>query len=373
MEQRVLSEFDPLTGILSRWAFEPRLESALKKASLDQPLSLLRLDLDNFGYVNKVVSQTAGDCVLRHIASLLPTDEGVVPARVGGDEFSLLVPGLDEKASLLYAGQLCEVFQNQPALYNGREIVVTATIGVSTADGPIELKDIVEQTHEALYAAKHAGRNRALHFRALEREAVRAGEDVRIQAFEAMQHVVSERAQRFIARRQRQLLESLKNRAERDRVTGLFNRDYLDRRIVHARQEALGTHPLCVALIDVDHFGSINKSHEHATGDLTLRGISDLIRRNVRESDWVAKYGGEEIAVILPDTALAVAVQVVERVREAVAGHLFQSLKTGGPFSVTISAGVVELQAGEQILALWQRVSQKTLDAKAAGRNRVLG
>jgi two-component system cell cycle response regulator len=286
MEQQVMSEFDGLTGILNRWAFNARLESALSKASLEHPLSLLHLDLDDFRKVNHNIGLPGGDYALRHIASLLPTDDEVVPARGGGDEFWLLVPGLDEKASLLYAGRLCEIFQNQRALYQGQEIVVTASIGVSTAEGQVPLQDITRQVDLALYAAKSAGRNRALHFRALERKAVRAGEDVRIQGFEAMQRVVSERAERFIAQRQRQLLESLKNQAERDRVTGLFNRDYLDRRIVHSCQEAGGTHPLCVALIDVDHFGAVNKTHDHTTGDLTLRGISDLIRQNVRESDW---------------------------------------------------------------------------------------
>ncbi len=156
-------------------------------------------------------------------------------------------------------------------------------------------------------------------------------------------------------------------------MNGLFNRGYLDRRIVHDYREAEGSsRPLCVALIDVDHFGLVNKTHEWQTGDLTLRGVADLIRQNVRETDWVARYGGEEIAVILPDTPQGAAVSVVERVREAVAGHMFHSLK-GTPFTVTISAGVVERQSGEPLLALWLRLSEKVLGAKGAGRNRVWG
>jgi diguanylate cyclase (GGDEF)-like protein len=373
MEPRVLSseDIDPLTGILHRQAFNARLESALATASHEQPLSVMHLDLDHFKEVNTRYLLMGGDHVLRHIAALLPTGDGVVPARGGGEEFWLLVAGLDETASLLYASQLCEIVASHPTVYTGNEIVVTVSIGVSTTKAPVAAGEIQEQTHAALCMAKVAGRNRALHFRALEREALRAGEDIRIQSFEAMQRVVSDRAERFIAQRRRQLFQSLQNQADRDRVTGLFNRGYLDRRIIHAHHEAGGTHPLCVALIDVDHFGSVNKTHDWPTGDLTLRGVADLIRQNVRESDWVARYGGEEIAVILPDTALGIAVQVVERVREAVAGHTFLSLK-GEPFSVTISAGVVELRPDEPILALWQRVSEKALGAKGAGRNRVL-
>ena len=364
-------DHDPLTGLLNRRGFDPRLESGLCTASPEQPLSLLFLDLDHFKRVNAEYLLNGGDHALRHVASLLPTEDGVVPARGGGEEFWVLVPGLDETASLHYAGQLCELIRNQPAEYCGQQIALTVSIGVSTTQTPIAAADMSEQALSALYAAKAAGRNRALHFRALEREALQAGEDIRIQTFEAMQRVVSDRAERFIAQRRRQLFQSLQNQADRDRVTGLFNRGYLDRRLIHAHQEAGDTRPLCVALIDVDHFGSVNKTHDWPTGDLTLRGVADLIRQIVRESDWVARYGGEEIAVILPDTALAVAVQVVERVREAVARQTFSSLK-GEPFSVTISAGVVELRPGEPILTLWQRVSEKALGAKGAGRNRVL-
>jgi two-component system cell cycle response regulator len=364
-------DHDPLTDLLHRRAFNARLESALCTASAEQPLSLLYLDLDFFKQVNSAFGHLGGDHALHHVASLLPTEDGVVPARGGGEEFWLLVPGLDEIASLHYACQLCKLISNQPAEYRGVKIALTVSIGVSTTETPIAPADISEQADSALYAAKVAGRNRALHFRALEREALHASEDIRIHSFEAMQRVVSDRAERFIAQRRRQLFQSLQNQADRDRVTGLFNRGYLDRRMIHAHQEARETHPLCVALIDVDHFGAVNKTHDWPTGDLTLRGVADLIRQNVRESDWVARYGGEEIAVILPDTPLAVAVQVVERVREAVARHMFLSLK-GEPFSVTISAGVVDVRPGEPILALWQRVSEKALGAKGAGRNRVL-
>jgi diguanylate cyclase (GGDEF)-like protein len=365
-------DYDPLTGILHKRAFNIRLESALRSASPEQPLSVLHLDLDLFKEVNSSYLLTGGDQALRHFASLLPREHGVVPARGGGDEFWVLVPGLNETDSLPYAGQICEIISAHPAEYARAQIALTVSIGVSTTERPVAAVEISKQADSALYAAKVAGRNRALHFRALEREALRVGEDVRIQTFEAMQRVVTERAERFIAQRRRQLFESLQNQAERDQVTGLFNRGYLDRRIVHACQEAGGTHPLCVALIDIDYFGSVNKLHDWPTGDLTLRAVADLIRQNVRESDWVAKYGGEEIAVILPDTALPVAIQVVERVREAVAGDTFYSLKDGSPFPVTISAGVIELQPGEPILALWQRVSEKALGAKGAGRNRVV-
>src|SRR4051812_82115 len=125
-------DYDPLTGVLHRRAFNTRLESALCTASPEQPLSLLHLDLDYFKKVNMDFGHPAGDHALHHVASLLPTEDGVVPGRGGGEEFWLLVPGLDESASFLYAGQLCKLISNQPADYLGQTIALTVRIGVST-------------------------------------------------------------------------------------------------------------------------------------------------------------------------------------------------------------------------------------------------
>jgi diguanylate cyclase (GGDEF)-like protein len=362
------ADLDPLTHLLDRRPFYARLESALLTSSPERPLSLLFLDLDHFKRVNQEHGYPRGDRVLEHCARLLPTEGGVLAARLSGDEFALIVPGLDEPSSCRYAGRLCALFADHPSPDG---IAVTVSIGVDTTEGPVAATDFVQQAATALYAAKGAGRNQAVHFRAFERAAVRTGGDVRIHTFETIQRVVSERAAETIARRGRQLLEAFQNQAERDGLTGLFNRGYLDRRIAHVYQEARGSsRPLCVALIDIDYFGSINKTRGWPTGDRTLREIADLVRRSVRSGDWVARYGGEEIAVVLPDVSCQGAAQVLERIREAVARHPFRDSR-GEAFSVTLSAGVVELQAGETLVELWQRLSDKLLGAKNAGRNQV--
>jgi PleD family two-component response regulator len=142
-----------------------------------------------------------------------------------------------------------------------------------------------------------------VHVRALERQALQAGRDLRIANFEAMQRVLSERVTEAIARRGRRLLEALQDQADRDALTGLFNRGYLDRRIAHDCHEAQrAAGPLSVALLDVDFFGPINKTHGWPTGDLALRQVAGLVRQHVREGDWVARYGGEEIARPMPST-----------------------------------------------------------------------
>jgi diguanylate cyclase (GGDEF)-like protein len=125
-----------------------------------------------------------------------------------------------------------------------------------------------------------------------------------------------------------------------------------------------------VALIDVDHFGSVNKRFGWTVGDLAWRQVADLVRRNVREGDWVARYGGEELAVVLPDVSCHAATQVLERIRQVVAGEALRGPR-GEAFSVSVSVGGVELQPGEALEALWVRLSDKLLEAKNGGRNQV--
>jgi diguanylate cyclase (GGDEF)-like protein len=131
---------------------------------------------------------------------------------------------------------------------------------------------------------------------------------------------------------------------------------------------------LCVALIDIDHFGLVNKTKAGAwvTGDRALREIGNLIRQNLREGDWVARYGGEEFIVVLPEISFESAVQVLERVRVAIARHQFRD-ENGGAFSVTISAGVATLRSGETQDEVLPRLCKKVLAAKSAGRNQVRG
>jgi diguanylate cyclase (GGDEF)-like protein len=368
--RRLLAEADrdTLTGLFARPAFYARLARELEAAGPEQPLSLLLLDLDNFKTINDEHGHLVGDRVLQHCAGLLPTDDGVFAARYGGEEFVVLLPGADEVASLAYAERLCAICRERPAPGGIR---VTVSAGVSTTERPLPPGELLQEVDHALYAAKGAGRDRALHFRALERQALRAGGDLRIENFETVQRVLSERVADVIARRGRRLLAALQNQADRDGLTGLFNRGYLDRRIAHDYHEARrSVGPLSVALLDVDFFGEINKTHDWQVGDQTLREIAALVRRHVREDDWVARYGGEEIAVVLPGASREAASSVLERVREAVAATPFRS-RQGEPFSVTVSAGVVELRPDETLEMLWHRLSEQLLRAKRGGRNRV--
>ena len=123
--------------------------------------------------------------------------------------------------------------------------------------------------------------------------------------------------------------------------------------------------PLCLMLIDVDHFKQYNDTYGHLQGDMILREVARLISENVRAYDFVARYGGEEFAVILPDSEMDTARGVAERIRQVVAQHQFPNRP------VTVSIGVAGWRAGLDPSHLIQEADRALYEAKRLGRNRV--
>ncbi len=126
---------------------------------------------------------------------------------------------------------------------------------------------------------------------------------------------------------------ALRELARRDGLTGLYNRREMQRILreqteVHTR---LGQ-PLSFILLDIDHFKTVNDTYGHQVGDAVLRWMGLLIPQLVRQSDWVARYGGEELAIILPGTPMEVAYELAERIRLVLAEQLFEFTQDWIPF-----------------------------------------
>lgn len=156
--------------------------------------------------------------------------------------------------------------------------------------------------------------------------------------------------------------------AHTDGVTGLHNHRSFHDRLAHTLAEAqrYGT-PLSVIMMDVDHFKKYNDRLGHPAGDVALREVARVIREHIRETDFAARYGGEEFAVGLPQTDIAGAEQLAERIRLGVQNLLLD----GNP--ITISAGVATLT--ERICTAVDMVvaaDNALYIAKGAGRNRVV-
>ena len=163
----------------------------------------------------------------------------------------------------------------------------------------------------------------------------------------------------------------LRRRAGTDMLTGLYTRRFLDEIAQHevARARRSG-HPLTAALIDIDKFKTINDTFGHAAGDAVLRAIGQACRGALRAPDVIARYGGEELAVLLPDTALSQAAPVLERLRRNIMAMLVPELM--GKWVVTASIGAAELTHNDgEIADVLARADIALYRAKETGRNKV--
>lgn len=159
-----------------------------------------------------------------------------------------------------------------------------------------------------------------------------------------------------------------------DALTGAFNHrylgDFLDREVMRS-----GRHkrPLCVCVIDIDHFKKVNDEHGHLGGDFCLRELSARVRRIVRREDLFARYGGEEFVMVLVETKLKQACEAAERVRQLVSEQPFKFEGKTIPLNVSIGVAECALDGTDTARELLRRADAHLYKAKREGRNRVLG
>ena len=160
-----LASTDPLTGALNRRTF---LEVAARELSrarrTDSPLSLVMLDLDHFKRVNDTYGHPVGDRVLQRFAEVVRSQlrEEDILVRYGGEEFCVLLPGVPGPGAVALAGRIREAVEREAFLVDGIGIPVTTSAGVAARleEGPTEADALLQRADEALYLAKHRGRNR---------------------------------------------------------------------------------------------------------------------------------------------------------------------------------------------------------------------
>jgi diguanylate cyclase (GGDEF)-like protein len=159
----------------------------------------------------------------------------------------------------------------------------------------------------------------------------------------------------------------LRDQAERDWLTGLFNRRYLDGVLERAGTD-VGPEPLSVAALDLDHFKAINDRFGHGVGDQVLARTAAVLQAAVRGTDVVARTGGEEFVIVMPGTAAADAIACAERVRHALAAEPWDAIAPG--LAITASIGVVSA-SDTAVDAVVRLADRRLYAAKSAGRNRV--
>ncbi len=169
---------------------------------------------------------------------------------------------------------------------------------------------------------------------------------------------------------QRDRARTAREQSLRDPLTGCFNRLAYEERVraEEARWRRYGS-PLSIIVVDVDRFKSINDRFGHRAGDKVLKAIARIADSQIREVDFFGRYGGEEFVVLLPETPLAAAVKVAEKIRRSVEAFRFHT--RGKPVPVTVSCGVAQFRPGDTASSAFERADQALYRAKEAGRNRV--
>lgn len=186
--------------------------------------------------------------------------------------------------------------------------------------------------------------------------------------------LVTGRLEQEVAVRTRELHHANKRLAalaQTDELTGLHNRRHFTTLLDQEVERCKRLHkPMSLAMLDLDHFKSVNDEFGHPMGDHVLQVVAGILRRNCREYDVLGRYGGEEMIIMFPETGLDIAQIVSERLREEIAAVAITS-PSGRPVPLTTSIGIAQLHPGDNADELVDAADKALYQAKKAGRNRV--
>jgi diguanylate cyclase (GGDEF)-like protein len=341
------------------------------------------VDLDGFGWINESLGTLEGDRILTEVADRLlhAVPPGATVARIDGDQFLVVSSSTPMAAALELAGVVFAALAKPMHIAGTR--VVTVSIGVAGLGGE-DRDEILGRAQSALTAAKEQGGQQividgptlttygrrqgdvAVTIRELTTDAQRArAQAARAQAEAAQAQAEAAQAQDEAARAQRE--------ARTCPMTGLPNYlAYLEQaEELEAQARRTGT-PVAVVFLDLDQFGTINKTFSWDQGTRTLAAVARVLESECRGHDRVFRFGGEEFVVLLPGTDRQGAGIVAERLRAAVEAA---RIPHGGlpelPI-VTLSVGVAAGRGPTlEIARVVKRADAQSQLAKATGRNRV--
>jgi two-component system cell cycle response regulator len=159
-----------------------------------------------------------------------------------------------------------------------------------------------------------------------------------------------------------------------DALTGLHNRRYMENHLGTLMEQAImRCRPLSILILDIDFFKAVNDTHGHSAGDEVLEEFARRLKKAVRGIDLACRYGGEEFVVVMPDTDIAMATAVAERLRRRIAAEPFPINRNARTAKVTISIGIAAMRSSEDKPAeIIKRADQALYRAKREGRNRVV-
>jgi diguanylate cyclase (GGDEF)-like protein len=169
----------------------------------------------------------------------------------------------------------------------------------------------------------------------------------------------------------KQALQKIERIATQDELTGLSNRRSFNETAAREKERSdRNGAPLCIAMVDADHFKRVNDRHGHATGDEVLRMLGRTLRTSLRETDAVGRYGGEEFVILMPETPGNNAVRTLERLRQKIRAAQVAGLDVNE--RITVSIGLACYRHGEDIMQCVARADAALYEAKRTGRDRIV-
>ncbi len=167
------------------------------------------------------------------------------------------------------------------------------------------------------------------------------------------------------------LIRSLEKTSNTDYLTGIYNRYSAETRLKEdIARSSRGEHTMSLVLVDLDDFKKINDKYGHDIGDFCLKHVVNIIKSNIREGDWLARWGGDEIMLLLPDADELYASNVLERITMSLEEN---SIPTAdGPIRLTISVGVSEYKSEYDFERYYRKVDTALLEAKRRGKGQIV-
>ncbi|CDZ94824.1 GGDEF domain-containing protein [Pseudomonas saudiphocaensis] len=300
-----------------------------------------------------------------------------------------LVPLLDDLAQLMIAvaNQSQREFENYLQLLNERLAGMQESLG-ATHDGHARSREAAQALDEEL--RQQVGGLQSSVLQAEDLPSLKQGVQARLDALLATVDVYERQRsvhEKQLAERLNTLVERVANleqaatglrlhlaeqrkKALHDPLTDLPNRAAWDERLEMevARQQRYGGQ-LLLAVLDVDHFKRINDSFGHLAGDRVLKIIANELRKRLRKTDFIARFGGEEFALLLPETPLEAGQQLLESLRQGIQNCPFHF--KGERIDVTLSGGLAAFAEAERAEHVFERADRALYRAKGAGRNRI--
>lgn len=163
----------------------------------------------------------------------------------------------------------------------------------------------------------------------------------------------------------RSTIDSLSDKAQRDPLTGLFNRRYMDDYLNYVLEKLGDKGEVVLMMFDIDHFKSINDTYGHEIGDQVLKELVACVEENIRANDILSRWGGEEFLLLFARAQSDLAFSLADRIREHIERHIFRTVG-----KVTVSVGVTVGTGDDTLDSLFKRVDEALYEAKNGGRNR---